>query len=91
MAVKKAQPGRLTLGRSGGRLLAAEPRQSVIVFAPTQSMKTTGLAVPALLEWQGPAIAVSIKSDLLGDTLARRQELGEVFVYDPTAATRRIR
>jgi len=79
--------GRLVLGRSRGALLAAEPRQSVIVIAPTQTWKTSGLAVPALLEWQGPAIALSLKSDLLGDTLARRQQLGDVWVYDPTGST----
>ena len=37
----------------------------MIVVAPTQSGKTTGLAIPALLEWQGPVVATSIKSDLL--------------------------
>jgi type IV secretion system protein VirD4 len=79
--------GRLVLGRSRGTLLAAEPRQSVIVIAPTQTWKTSGLAVPALLEWQGPAVALSLKSDLLGDTLARRQQLGDVWVYDPTGST----
>lgn len=79
--------GRLVLGRVGGRLVAAEPRQSVIVIAPTQSLKTTGLAIPALLEWHGPALAVSVKSDLLRDTLARRRQLGQVLVYDPTATT----
>ncbi|CAN5476843.1 hypothetical protein BH20ACT18_BH20ACT18_01150 [soil metagenome] len=67
--------------------MAAEPRQSVIIVGPTQSLKTTGMAIPALLEWEGPALAVSVKSDLLRDTLARRRSLGEVHVYDPTAST----
>ena len=85
--VGSSHAGRIVLGRSRGALLAAEERQSVIVIAPTQTLKTSGLAVPALLEWDGPAIALSVKSDLLGDTLARRQQLGDVWVYDPTAAT----
>jgi type IV secretion system protein VirD4 len=67
--------------------VAAEARQSVIVVAPTQSLKTTGLAIPAVLEWEGPVVAASVKSDLLRDTLARRQTLGDVLVYDPTGAT----
>lgn len=79
--------GRLTLGRASGRLVAAEARQSAIVLAPTQSLKTTGLAIPAILEWEGPVLATSIKTDLLRDTLARRRELGDVFVYDPTGST----
>jgi len=87
LTVREPSHGRLVLGRVGGRLVAAEPRQSVVVIAPTQSLKTTGLAIPALLEWQGPAVAVSVKSDLLRDTLARRRQLGQTFVYDPTGAT----
>ena len=50
LRVRRPQPGRLTLGRHGRSLLAAGERQSVIVVAPTQSHKTTGLAIPALLE-----------------------------------------
>lgn len=87
LLLRRPQAGRLVLGRVDGRLVAAEPRQSVIVIAPTQSLKTTGLAIPALLEWEGPALAVSVKSDLLRDTLARRRQLGEVHVYDPTSRT----
>jgi type IV secretion system protein VirD4 len=87
LRVRRAVPGRVTLGRSLVGLLAAEERQSVIVVAPTQSGKTTGLAIPALLEWQGPVVATSIKTDLLRDSLARRMELGEVMIFDPAQAT----
>jgi type IV secretion system protein VirD4 len=80
-------PGRLTIGRVGRRLLAAEERASVIAIAPTGGHKTTGLAIPALLEWQGPVLATSVKSDLLRDTLARRRSLGEVMVFDPAQVT----
>jgi len=87
LAIRTPEPGRVVLGRAHGRLLAAEARQSVVVVAPTQSLKTTGLAVPTILEWHGPVLAASVKSDLLRDTLARRQGVGDVFVYDPTAST----
>lgn len=87
LRVKGAERGRLVLGRSGSGLLAAEPRQSVIVLGPTQSMKTSGFAIPAILEWDGPVLATSVKNDLLADTLAARRRLGEVWVYDPTAST----
>src|SRR5207249_1880344 len=79
--------GRLTLGRANGKLIAAEPRQSVIVMGPTQSGKTTGLAVPAILEWEGPVIATSVKNDLASDTLKWREKMGNVWVYDPTCST----
>jgi type IV secretion system protein VirD4 len=75
--------GRLVLGRHGGRLLYAEHRHALVAFGPPQSGKSAGIAVPALLEWDGPAVASSIKTDLLGATLARRRALGEVFVFDP--------
>lgn len=80
-------PGRLTLGRVGHRLVAAERGQSVLVVAPTQSGKTTGLVVPAILEWQGPVICTSVKNDLLQDTLDHRRSLGEAMVFDPTGCT----
>jgi type IV secretion system protein VirD4 len=75
--------GRLSLGRHHGRRLYAEQRHALVAFGPPQSGKSAGLAVPALLEWDGPAVASSIKTDLLGVTLARRRRLGTVFVFDP--------
>jgi type IV secretion system protein VirD4 len=79
----RVRGGRLTLGRRNGRSLYAEQRHALVAFGPPQSGKSAGLAVPALLEWRGPAIASSIKTDLLAATLARRARLGEVFVFDP--------
>ncbi len=75
--------GRLTLGRHRGRLLYAEERHALVAFGPPQSGKSAGLAVPALLEWDGPAIASSIKTDLLAATVKRRRALGPVLVFDP--------
>jgi type IV secretion system protein VirD4 len=79
----RARTGRLTLGRYRGRLMHAEERHALVAFGPPQSGKSAGLAVPALLEWDGPAIASSIKTDLLACTRKRRQALGPVFVFDP--------
>jgi type IV secretion system protein VirD4 len=83
--VRPAGGGRLALGRSHGRLLYTEQRHALVAFGPPQSGKSAGLAVPALLEWDGPAVASSIKTDLLACTISRRRELGEVFVFDPFA------
>jgi type IV secretion system protein VirD4 len=74
---------RLTLGRARGRLLHAEHRHAVVAFGPPQSGKSAGLAIPALLDWQGPAVASSIKTDLLAATLARRRSLGPTLIFDP--------
>lgn len=74
---------RLTLGRYRGRLLQAEERHALVAFGPPQSGKSAGLAVPALLEWPGPAVASSIKTDLLATTMERRRAFGPVYVFDP--------
>ena len=89
LRVGESKPGRLILGRAGGRLVAAEPRQSAIVVGPTQTGKTTGFAIPAILEWQGPVVTTSIKTDLLRETLAARSAIrgARAFVYDPTGTT----
>jgi type IV secretion system protein VirD4 len=42
------------------------------------------LVIPNLLEWDGPAIATSTKSELVDITAGHRQSLGPVYVYDPT-------
>ncbi len=81
---RRARSGsRLALGRRHGRVLWAEGRHALVAFGPPQSGKSAGLAIPALLEWRGPVLASSIKTDLLTTTLARRRELGPVFVFDP--------
>ena len=83
--------GRLLLGvlpgltRSVG--VAVEPAQSLVVVGPTQSGKTTSLAVPAILGWRGPVVAASVKSDLLRDTAAACQRRGQVWCIDPTGCT----
>ena len=74
---------RLALGYRGTRLLRAESRHALVVFGPPQSGKSAGIAIPSLLEWDGPAIASSIKTDLLHATIGRREQLGMVFVFDP--------
>jgi type IV secretion system protein VirD4 len=87
LRVHGTRPGRVTLGVHHRGLIAAEPRASVLVIGPSQAGKTTGLVVPALLEWDGPVLSTSIKSDVVHDTHAARAARGEVRVFDPTGAT----
>ncbi len=72
------------LGRVGRTLAATEARHSVLVVGPTQSGKTSGLAVPAILEWDGPVVATSVKADLAGVTRQWRAGQGPCWVFDPT-------
>jgi type IV secretion system protein VirD4 len=86
--VVRVPPGdRIVLGTYGRFLLAAECNQSVLLVGPTQSGKTSGLASPAILEWDGPVVATSVKSDLVRGTIDARRERGRVELYDPTGAT----
>jgi type IV secretion system protein VirD4 len=87
LVVDAPTAGRLTLGTARGRLLAAERGHSVLVVGPTQSRKTSGFAVPAILEWEGPVVAASVKSDLARHTLTWRQRQGHAWVYDPSQST----
>lgn len=87
LVVRGARPGRLSLGHVGGRLVAAEPQASLAVVGPSGCGKSAGFAIPALLEWEGPVLATSVKTDLTDATFERRCQLGEVWVYDPTGAS----
>jgi type IV secretion system protein VirD4 len=101
LVVPGPQPGRLILGRVDGALVATEncssasartrrrrrgDRSAVAVIGPSRCGKTANM-VSGILDWQGPAILSSVKDDLLAPTLARRSQLGEVKVFDPTATT----
>ena len=67
--------------------MAVERAQSLAVIGPTQSGKTTALAVPAILAWEGPVLAASVKSDLVRSTLGWRQQAGRVWCFDPAGST----
>jgi type IV secretion system protein VirD4 len=87
LAVARPAAGRVTLGHLGRRLIAAEPQASLAVVGPTGCGKTAGFAIPALLEWDGPVVATSVKADLLAVTVDHRRQQAPVWVYDPTGAT----
>jgi len=87
LAVNGPVNGRIVLGRVGGQLVATETRTSICIVGPSQSYKTSGLCVPALLELDkggGAAIVASVKGDIHSVTHRRRAFLGEVKVFDPT-------
>lgn len=87
LLVARPERARVVLGRLGARLVAAEASHSLLVVGPSQSGKTTTLALPALCDWEGPVIATSVKGDLVEGSRARRSLLGEVALFDPTGST----
>jgi type IV secretion system protein VirD4 len=88
LRIRYRDRGRLVIGTASRRRVAVESRHSLLVLGPTQSGKTTGLAIPAILEWPGPVVATSVKGDLVDDTIGWRSHLGDVHVFDPGGVTR---
>lgn len=103
LVVREPVPGRYILGRFRRRLLATEDRRAagsssnkrigdrgaVALIGPSRSGKTAA-AIASILEWSGPAVLSSVKTDLLGATHGWRESLGEVAIYDPTGTTQRV-
>ncbi|MEA2492888.1 MAG: type secretion system protein VirD4 [Thermoleophilaceae bacterium] len=83
LVVRRAQPGRFTLGRLDGNVLASDPESHVAVVAPTRSGKTSRCVIPWLLEHDGPAIVTSTKTDVLQATRGWRARQGRVTAWDP--------
>ncbi len=76
--------GRIALGRDSlGRIVRARADANVLVVAPPGAAKTTGVVIPALLEWPGSAVVLSTKPDVLAATRAARSRHGQVLVFDP--------
>lgn len=101
LIVRHPEPGRFVLGRVGRWIIATErastPRRhrrrhvgrgAVALIGPTRSGKTTA-AIGGILDWEGPAILCSVKSDLLGATREWRASQGAVQVFDPSGVTGR--
>jgi len=87
LLLRAPQRGRVVLGRRGPFLVAAEAGHSVAVLGPTQSGKTSGLCLPAILDWRGPVLAASVKDDLLRGSGPWRSSCGPVAVIDPSGST----
>lgn len=88
LRMREPQPGRLVLGRKGRHLLGTAGRASVLVVGPTGiAHKTTGITIPAVLEWEGPVVVTSVKTDLLKATIRHRKDMGEAMVFDPTRSS----
>jgi type IV secretion system protein VirD4 len=89
LLVKGPEVGRVALGDvERGQRVAAPYLVSTMTVAPTGAGKTTRQLIPALLEWDGPAIAVTTKDDIYERTAATRRGMGEIFLYDVLGKTR---
>ena len=55
----------------------------LLVLGPTGSGKSSGLAIPAILEWQGAVVVTDPKGELVRATLAARRRLGRTAIFAP--------
>lgn len=83
-----SQPGDLVVGTAGGQEVAIRDRRSLLVLGPVRSGKTSGVAIPAVLEWPGPVVATCTGDALVTRTIGWRSQLGDVHVFDPARTTR---
>jgi type IV secretory pathway TraG/TraD family ATPase VirD4 len=49
----------------------------------SQSGKTSGVVIPAILEWRGPVVVTSVKRDVVASTARWRATRGEVQCLEP--------
>ncbi len=90
LMVDRPSGRQLVLGRVGSYLVAADQGQAVIAFGPTGSGKTASLAVPAILEWDGPALVCTSKPDLVHLSWDGRSDRGgQTWLFDPSATMKR--
>jgi type IV secretion system protein VirD4 len=85
--VRRGELHRVVVGTDGSRRLGVRDRHSLLVVGPAHAGKTSGLTIPALLEWQGPAVVASTKGHLVDQTIGWRSRQGDVHVFDPAAIT----
>jgi type IV secretion system protein VirD4 len=75
---------------SAGRRRRASFRQgdrgSVAVIGPSRSGKTVNV-IAGLLDWNGPAVVVSVKRDLIDATRSARDRIGTTRVFDPSGVS----
>ena len=82
---------RIRVGRTADRVYAAEAFRPVLVLGPQRSYKTSGFAVPAILEWGGPALVTSVRQDILDDSFEWRRRRGQIYIFDPSGTLRGTR
>jgi len=69
--------------KDNGKWVTADPQSAVMVLGPPRSGKTSAVIIPALLAATGPAISTSTKPDVMRATMRAREELGQIWLFDP--------
>lgn len=82
----RASGGGAFLGVCQRRWAFADSQHAVLVLGPPRSGKTSAIVIPTLLCASGPAVCTSTKTDVLRATRRAREEIGEVWLFDPAGA-----
>ncbi|NID05624.1 type IV secretory system conjugative DNA transfer family protein [Luteibacter jiangsuensis] len=87
-------PESILIGRYKGRYLWLGGAQHVITISPTRSGKTTSVAIPVVLTYQGSVVVLDVKGELHKTTSGWRESLGQVVrvwaPYDENGNTHRF-
>ena len=76
----------IVFGKVGSRYLHLPGQRHVIAVAPTRSGKTTGIAIPNLLNWPDSVVVLDMKLELFARTSGFRASHGhDVFLFAPFA------
>lgn len=79
----------LGLGRNGTWALA-DPESAVMILGPPRSGKTSAVMIPAVMSASGPVISTATKPEVMRTTVAARSEVGQAWLFDPTAAEQQL-
>jgi len=81
----------IVLARAYGKALRLPGFEGVLVVAPTGSGKTTAIAIPNLLEWQGSGVFNDLKGELYGQTRDYREKTlnNTCYLWSPADADKK--
>ena len=68
-----------------GEWVTADRQSAVMVLGPPRSGKTSAVMIPALMGCAGAALSTSTKPDVMRATVAARAEVGQAWLFDPSA------
>lgn len=78
------------LGLSRGGWVLADAESAVMVLGPPRSGKTSAVMIPAVLGCPGAVVSTSTKPEAMRATVAPRSELGQAWLFDPSAAEKEL-
>ena len=88
LAPRKPAAHQVVVGTMARRKIVVNDLHSLLLVGPAHSGKTSGVVIPALLEWQGPAVVAASKGHVIHETIGWRSQLGDVHVFDPSGTGR---